>query len=91
VDFSDPAGAFGQGIYTSSSSAKAAHYNHGTGVLFLTKVVMGRPYNVTGFGQVSSCPSGYDSVLYDPPNGRNETILYTDDAIRPVFLIVLGE
>jgi hypothetical protein len=48
--------------------SRAAHYNHGTGVLFLTKVVMGRPYNVTAFGQVSSCPSGSDSVCIFVPN-----------------------
>lgn len=34
----------------------------GTGAMLLTKVVMGRVYYTHYFNEVSSCPTGYDSV-----------------------------
>ncbi|EED81335.1 predicted protein [Postia placenta Mad-698-R] len=38
---------------------------------------------------VIALPSGYDSVVFDRMNGQlNETIVYANDAIRPVYLII---
>lgn len=90
VTLANPSGAFGAGIYTSSASNKAWSYSsNGTGVMILNKVVLGRVYNATAFNQVMSLPSGYNSVVFDRMNGQlNETIVYENDAIRPVFLIV---
>ena len=34
----------------------------GSGAMILTKVVLGKVYNVDGFAAVSSCPAGYNSV-----------------------------
>jgi len=86
-------GAFGQGIYTSSASNKSASYSNSpsNGIMFLTKVVLGNIYNVNRFAEVTTCPTGYQSVVFDRMNGQlNETVVYTDDAIRPVYLIVFG-
>jgi len=59
--------------------------------MFLTKVVLGNIYTVDEFAEVRYCPPGYQSVVFDKHNGiRNETVVYTNDAIRPVFLIVFG-
>ncbi|KAF8802256.1 hypothetical protein BYT27DRAFT_7197349 [Phlegmacium glaucopus] len=90
VSLANPSGAFGPGVYTSSAANKAYSYaNGGTGAIILTKVVLGTVYTVQGWNQVMSCPAGYNSVVFDRQNGAlNETIVYTDDAIRPVFLIV---
>ncbi|KAJ2935406.1 hypothetical protein H1R20_g1688, partial [Candolleomyces eurysporus] len=89
VDLADPEGAFGQGIYTSSASGKAYDFCKEDGALLLNKVVLGRVKQVNNWHDVKSCPPGYDSVVFDHRNGtRNETILYSDDAIRPVFLII---
>jgi len=95
VSLGNPAGAFGQGIYTSSASNKSAGYsgmpNSPERIIFLNKVILGKPYNVSAFGQVRSCPIGHDSVVFDRQGGTlNETIVYRNDAIRPVFLIVFG-
>ncbi|KIM77115.1 hypothetical protein PILCRDRAFT_627541 [Piloderma croceum F 1598] len=90
VSLANPGGAFGQGIYTSSASNKSASYST-SGVMFLTKVVLGKVCEVTKFAQVKSCPSGKQSVVFDRMNGTlNETVVYTNEAIRPMFLIVFG-
>ena len=31
-------------------------------IMFLNKVILGKPYNASGFAEVMSCPTGYDSV-----------------------------
>jgi len=73
VSLANPGGAFGQGIYTSSASNKSATYTE-NGIIFLAKVVLGKTYNVTRFGQVKSCPVGSQSVVFDKMNSeRNET------------------
>jgi len=95
VNLGKTTGAFGQGIYTSSASNKAAGYsgmpNNPERIMFLNKVILGKPYNVSAFAQVTSCPVGHDSVVFDKMGGvLNETIVYRNDAIRPVFLIVFG-
>jgi len=89
VTLSNPGGAFGQGIYTSSASNKSASYSPNSKIMFLTKVALGNVYTVNEFAEVRSCPSGYQSVVFNRLNGKlNETVVYTNDAIRPVFLIV---
>jgi len=68
---------FGPGVYTSSASNKyvpslsiiyqhwpsprAANYTQ-TGLIFLNKVVLGKPRNVTQFNEVMSSPRGFNSV-----------------------------
>jgi len=89
VGLANPGGSFGAGVYTSSAASKAYGYMRGSGAMILTKVVLGKVYKVgTVWNRVSSCPSGYNSVVYDENGTSNETIIYTDDAIRPVFLII---
>jgi len=90
VNLANPGGAFGQGVYTSSASNKSASYSN-SGVIFLAKVVLGNVHRVTAFAEVKSCPLGSQSVVFDRRNGKlNETVVYTNDAIRPVFLIIFG-
>jgi len=92
TELANPSGAFGAGVYTSSAANKAYSYSaNGRGAMLLTKVILGTPYPVTAFGAVSSCPAGYHSVVFDRNNGSlNETIVYSNDAIRPVFLIMFN-
>jgi len=90
VSLANPGGAFGQGVYTSSASSKSASYSS-DGVMFLTKVVLGQVHNASQFAEVNHCPPGAQSVVYDRMNGQlNETVVYTDEAIRPVFLILFA-
>ncbi|CCM03572.1 uncharacterized protein FIBRA_05708 [Fibroporia radiculosa] len=87
VSLAKPSGAFGAGVYSSSASNKSMSYSNG--VVLLTKVILGRIYSASRFNEVMSLPAGYNSVVFDRMNGTlNETIVYSDDAIRPVFLIV---
>ncbi|KAJ2913103.1 hypothetical protein MD484_g7312, partial [Candolleomyces efflorescens] len=72
VSIAKASGAFGAGVYTSSASNKAYSYSTARGALILTKVVLGK-------------------VVFDRKAGTmslNETIVYSNDAIRPVFLIL---
>jgi len=90
ISLSNPGGAFGQGIYTSSATNKSARYTH-SGIMFLTKVVLGNIKTVSRFAEVIGCPPGYQSVVFDRYGGNwNETVVYTNDAIRPVFMIAFG-
>ncbi|KAJ2921131.1 hypothetical protein H1R20_g15969, partial [Candolleomyces eurysporus] len=89
VDLAKPSGAFGKGVYTSSASNKAFSYCKEDGALLLNKAVLGRVRQVHGWNEVMSCPPEHDSVVFDRFRGvLNETIFYSDDAIRPVFLII---
>lgn len=90
VSLANPYGGFGAGIYSSSAANKAYSYsNGGRGAIILTKVVLGTAYKVSAFNEVMSCPPGHNSVVFNRQNGiLNETIVYTNDAIRPVFLII---
>jgi len=57
--------------------------------MLLTKVVLGKVRKVTGWKEVTLCPPGFNSVVFERQNNcLNETIVYFDDAIRPVFLIM---
>jgi len=89
VSLPNPSGALGQGIYTSSASNESANYSDSnrSGVMFLTKVVLGNVHNVEHSADVRS----YQSVVYDGMDDEsNETVVYTHNAIRPVYLIVFG-
>ncbi|KAF9477462.1 ADP-ribosylation [Pholiota conissans] len=89
TSLANPGGAFGPGIYSSSASNKAYSYtSSGSGAIILTKVILGIVRAVSGWKEVTACPPGSHSVVFDRQNGSlNETIVYSDDAIRPVFLI----
>uniref|UniRef100_A0A8H8CFW5 PARP catalytic domain-containing protein n=1 Tax=Psilocybe cubensis TaxID=181762 RepID=A0A8H8CFW5_PSICU len=90
TSLANPSGAFGAGVYSSSASNKAFSYtSNGTGAILLSKVVLGNVRTVNQWNEVMSCPPGFNSVVFDRQNGTlNETIVYTDDAIRPVFLLI---
>ncbi|KAJ2924076.1 hypothetical protein H1R20_g13018, partial [Candolleomyces eurysporus] len=79
-------GSFGQGVYTSSASNMSFGFCGAGGAMLLNKVVLGKSVQVSSC--LSSCPAGYDSVVYDPQGASNETIVYSNDALRPVFLIM---
>jgi len=52
--------------------------------------VLGKVRIVSRWKEVMSCPPGFDSVVYQRSVGTtnlNETVVYEDDAIQPVFLI----
>ncbi|TEB30508.1 hypothetical protein FA13DRAFT_1814687 [Coprinellus micaceus] len=76
-------GSFGSGVYSSSASNKAFGYCGAGGAMLLTKVVLGKPY----IGPARTAQAGFDCLVYDQDGPGNETVVYTDDAIRPVFLI----
>ncbi|KAF5326030.1 hypothetical protein D9611_000898 [Ephemerocybe angulata] len=88
ISIAKTSGAFGAGVYTSSASNKAYSFCLQNGAMLLTKVVLGKIKHVKGWKEETSCPNGYDSVVFDRQKGSlNETVVYDDDAIRPVFLI----
>ncbi|KJA13313.1 hypothetical protein HYPSUDRAFT_49917 [Hypholoma sublateritium FD-334 SS-4] len=89
TSLANPSGGFGPGIYTSSAANKAYSYTvGGARVMLLTKVILGKVRTVSAFNEVMSCPPGFHSVVFNRQNDTlNETIVYSDDAIRPVFLI----
>ncbi|KAJ3519422.1 hypothetical protein NMY22_g13214 [Coprinellus aureogranulatus] len=75
VSLANTGGAFGPGVYSSSASNKAYSYCGTGGAMLLTKVVLGKIKTVQNWNEVMSCPSGYDSVVFDRMNGQlNETI-----------------
>ncbi|KAG8946535.1 hypothetical protein FRC04_011593 [Tulasnella sp. 424] len=89
-------GMFGVGIYTSSTSSKAAGYVHNHTqsaykAMLLNKVAVGRSYftGVADNGRTAP-PPGYNSVCGLPGDAlkHDETIVYDDDAIRPQYLII---
>ncbi|KAJ7614082.1 hypothetical protein FB45DRAFT_981735 [Roridomyces roridus] len=82
-------GRFGKGIYTSSTSSKSNDYSHNEcssslKAILLNKVIVGRGVSLT------SPPAGYDSVLAEKGGSLNydELVVYTNDAIRPSFLVM---
>ncbi|EKM52567.1 uncharacterized protein PHACADRAFT_261065 [Phanerochaete carnosa HHB-10118-sp] len=89
-------GRFGSGIYTSSTSSKAYDYVQERGgsrysALLLNEVVAGNPLCLTdNCSSLKRPPSGYDSVQGVPGTDLNydECVVYTDAAIRPVYLVL---
>ncbi|KAH7913780.1 ADP-ribosylation [Hygrophoropsis aurantiaca] len=91
-------GRFGAGIYTSSTSSKSNDYSNNTKssnlkAILLNKVVVGKGYKMTQDStKLTAAPAGYDSVLAEVANGGSlnydELICYTNDAIRPSYLVM---
>jgi len=90
---------FGAGIYTTSCSSKADDYVSNTRndlklrVLLVSCVVVGKASEMTQRCIEMVCPPpGCHSVLGIPEEELNyeETVVYTNDAIRPLFLITYG-
>jgi len=87
TSLANPSSAFAPGIYSSSASNKAYSYANGdAGALIVTKVVLGRVRKVNDFNEVMLCPPRFHSVVFKRQDDR--TVIYEDDAIRPVFLIL---
>lgn len=91
-------GRFGRGIYTSATSSKANDYVSEPGgsrfkAMLLTQVVMGKTKKLKfDHTTLTAPPAGFDSVVGEPDVSGSlnydEAIVYTDDAIRPMFLII---
>jgi len=88
-------GRFGEGIYTSATSSKANDYVHeltsGYRAMLLNSVVMGRTIKLTTTDEsLTKPPDGYDAVVGEPGGDLNydESIVYENDAIRPLFLLI---
>jgi len=87
---------FGHGIYTSSTSSKSNGYSSNDcksalKAMLLNKVIVGngcklRQNNDT----LTAPPQGFDSVLGEKGNVLNhdELVVYTNDAIRPSYLVM---
>ncbi|KAJ6561846.1 hypothetical protein B0H19DRAFT_1142766 [Mycena capillaripes] len=87
---------FGTGIYTTACSSKADDYFTGVPdspfrAVLVNRVVVGNPltrkYNAE---EITELPFGYHSVVGVPGADLNygETVVYTNDAIRPAYLII---
>ncbi|KXN81923.1 hypothetical protein AN958_03408, partial [Leucoagaricus sp. SymC.cos] len=89
-------GRFGRGIYTSSTSSKSNDYSQNDcksklKAIILNKVVVGKGYKLThDLTTLTSPPQGYNSVLAEKGGSLNydELVVYTNDAIRPSFLVM---
>ncbi|KAJ6616357.1 hypothetical protein B0H10DRAFT_1799681, partial [Mycena sp. CBHHK59/15] len=87
---------FGTGIYSSTTSSKAAGYSENSQAskykaILLNNVVVGRTYETNQAMKGSTAPPrGYDSVCGLPGSTLkyDETCVYDDDAIRPTYLIL---
>ncbi|KAJ6512673.1 hypothetical protein C8R45DRAFT_890477 [Mycena sanguinolenta] len=87
---------FGTGIYTTACSSKADDYFSGVPdspfrAVLVNRVVVGNPltrkYNAE---EITELPFGYHSVVGVPGADLNyaETVVYSNDAIRPAYLII---
>lgn len=91
-------GRFGHGIYTSSTSSKSNDYSTNNNpsslkAILLNKVVVGKGYKMTqDNSSLTAPPTGYDSVLAEVANGgslnHDELVCYTNDAIRPSYMVM---
>jgi len=91
-------GRFGSGIYTSATSSKSNDYSTNIKpsrykAIILNKVVVGKGCKMTQDNTtLTAPPPGYDSVLAEvAPGGSlnyDELVCYTDDAIRPSYLVI---
>ncbi|KAJ7814436.1 hypothetical protein B0H14DRAFT_2850517 [Mycena olivaceomarginata] len=89
-------GRFGKGIYTSSTSSKSNDYSHNDcsssfKAILLNKVIVGKGCKLTQDStSLTAPPTGYDSVLAERGGSLNydELVVYTNDAIRPSFLVI---
>ncbi|KLO15229.1 ADP-ribosylation [Schizopora paradoxa] len=89
-------GRFGAGIYTSSTSSKADDYSNNVNqsslkAVLLNKVIVGKGAKLTHDDpNRSGPPAGHDSVLGEKGGNLNydELVVYTNDAIRPSYLVM---
>ncbi|KAE9399605.1 ADP-ribosylation [Gymnopus androsaceus JB14] len=89
-------GRFGKGIYTSSTSSKSNDYSHNEcrcslKAILLNRVVVGKGCKLLQDNvSLTAPPRGYDSVLAEKGGSLNydELVVYTNDAIRPSFLVM---
>jgi len=93
---------FGAGIYTSACSSKADDYFKNvispskvqSRAILVNTVVYGKPRKLytTDASAEGSLRSGFHSVMGVPGQDLNydETVVYKNDAIRPVYLITYG-
>ncbi|KAF7321666.1 PARP catalytic domain-containing protein [Mycena kentingensis (nom. inval.)] len=89
-------GRFGKGIYTSSTSSKSNDYSHNDcssnlKAILLNKVIVGRGCKlIHDSTSLTAPPAGYDSVLAEKGASLNydEVVVYSNDAIRPSFLVM---
>lgn len=87
---------FGKGIYTTSCSSKADSYFRDVSegspfrMVLVNRVVVGKPRRVLHNRHRTLSPASYDSLIGVPGDVLNyqETVVYTDEAIRPAYLIV---
>ncbi|KAJ7683701.1 hypothetical protein B0H17DRAFT_1073806 [Mycena rosella] len=87
---------FGKGVYTTACSSKADDYFRGLPdapfrTVLVNRVVVGNPLNRQhNDEELTEPPTGYHSVVGLPGGVLNygETVVYTNDAIRPAYLIV---
>ncbi|KAJ8693295.1 hypothetical protein PTI98_010529 [Pleurotus ostreatus] len=89
-------GRFGRGIYTSSTSSKSNDYSSNDcksslKAMLLNKVVVGKGCKMLHDNtSLQAPPAGFDSVLAEKGGSLNydELVVYTNDAIRPSFLVM---
>ncbi|KAH9932380.1 ADP-ribosylation [Fomitopsis serialis] len=89
-------GRFGKGIYTSATSSKSNDYVKVLGgsphkAMLLNDVVLGKTKKLTTNNSgLTEPPQGYDSVVGEPGGVLNydEAVVYKNEAIRPLFLII---
>ncbi|KAF9556030.1 ADP-ribosylation [Agrocybe pediades] len=89
-------GRFGKGIYTSSTSSKSNDYSSNDcksnlKAILLNKVVVGKGCKmIQDNTSLTAPPLGYDSVLAEKGGSLNydELVVYSNDAIRPSFLVM---
>ncbi|KAF9790498.1 hypothetical protein BJ322DRAFT_999170 [Thelephora terrestris] len=97
LTYSENAGMFGGGIYTTSTSSKSDQFSFnscasGWKPMLLNRVVVGKGYRMTTpDAELTGPPAGYDSVLAEASDsGLNydELVVYDNDAIRPSYLVM---
>ncbi|PPQ78504.1 hypothetical protein CVT26_005143 [Gymnopilus dilepis] len=89
-------GRFGKGIYTSSTSSKSNDYSHNDcksnlKAILLNKVIVGKGCKLLQDNtSLTAPPAGFDSVLAEKGGSLNydELVVYTNDAIRPSYLVM---
>jgi len=91
-------GQYGQGIYSSALSSRADDFtSNGTmssnKALMLATVIVGKGLKcTTDRRSYTTAPRGYDSVLSETGTSLafDEVVVYDNDAMRPVWLVIYG-
>jgi len=91
-------GRWGKGIYTSSTSSVSNAYIKNLvpspwKAILLSCVVVGNPKTLTqDQSTLTEPPAGFDSVIGNPGTAgsvsEDELIVYTNDAVRPIYLVM---